>query len=152
MKHLKFVLISPTAPHRRAEAGRPPPGERVFRFSILPSLYVAAAMPPQVETRIVDEDIVPIDFGVDADLIGLSFMTYNAPRAYEVARRFRQERGLPVIVGGYHPTLMPEEAARHADAVCVGDAEPHMPRIIEDLEAGRLQPIYAGEPAPLQWM
>ncbi len=71
MERIKFVLISPTAPVRRAVAGERPPGPRVFRFSMLPSLYVAASMPPYVETRIVDEDIEPIDFDIDADLIGI---------------------------------------------------------------------------------
>jgi radical SAM superfamily enzyme YgiQ (UPF0313 family) len=116
---------------------------------MLPSLYAAAAMPANVETRIVDEDIQPIDFDTDADLIGISFMTYNAPRAYRIAERFRTERGKPVIFGGYHPTLMPEEAVQHADAVCVGDAEPNVPRMIEDFAAGRLGGVYARGPAPL---
>jgi radical SAM superfamily enzyme YgiQ (UPF0313 family) len=106
-------------------------------------------MPPYVETRIVDEDIEPINFDTDADLIGISFMTYNAPRAYKIAERFRVEKGKPVILGGYHPTLMPEEASQHADAVCVGDAESNLPRMIEDFAAGRLSGLYASEPATL---
>jgi radical SAM superfamily enzyme YgiQ (UPF0313 family) len=93
--------------------------------------------------------VEPIDFDVHADLIGISFMTYNAPRAYQIADRFRLEKGKPVIVGGYHPTLMPEEASQHADAVCVGDAEANLPRMMEDFAAGRLRPLYAGEPVPL---
>ncbi len=149
MKRIKFDLISPTAPARRAVAGKHPPGPRTFRFSMLPSLYAAAAMPAHVDTRIVDEDIRTIDFETDADLIGISFMTYNAPRAYEIAERFRVDSGKPVIFGGYHPTLMPEEAIEHADAVCVGDAEPNVPRMIEDFAAGRLKGLYASEPAPL---
>jgi radical SAM superfamily enzyme YgiQ (UPF0313 family) len=149
MKRIKFVLINPTAPLRRVEAGGRPPSPRVFRFSMLPSLYVAASMPPEVETQIIDEDVEPINFETDADLIGISFMTYNAPRAYEIADRFRLEKGKPVIVGGYHPTLMPEEAIQHADAVCIGDAEPTVPRMIADFQAGNLQPFYRSEPMPL---
>jgi len=149
MERIKFDLISPTAPARRAAAGERPPGPRAFRFSMLPSLYAAASMPPYVDTRIVDEDVQPIDFDTEADLIGISFMTYNAPRAYEIAERFRGDKGKPVIFGGYHPTLMPEEAIQHADAVCVGDAEPNVPRMMEDLAAGRLGGLYASEPTPL---
>lgn len=149
MERIKCVLISPTAPVRRAEAGERPPGPRAFRYSMLPSLYVAASMPPLVEIQIVDEDIEPIDFDTDADLIGISFMTYNAPRAYEIAERFRVEKRKPVIFGGYHPTLMPEEALQHSDAVCVGDAEPNVPRMIEDFAAGRLSGLYTTEPVPL---
>lgn len=70
---------------------------------MLSSLYVAAAMPPYVETKIIDEDVEPIDFETDADLIGVSFMTYNAPRAYAIADRFRREKGKPVIFGGHPP-------------------------------------------------
>ena len=149
MERIKFVLINPTSPARRAKTGERPASSRVFRFSMLPSLCVAASMPPHVDTRIVDEDIEPIDYDVDADLVGITFMTYNAPRAYEIARRFREDKGMPVIVGGYHPTLMLEEAAQYADAVCVGDAEPSVPRMIDDFSAGRLQPVYECAPAPL---
>lgn len=149
MERIKFVLINPTSPQRRAEVGERPPGPRVFRFSMLPSLYVAASMPPYVETQIVDEDLEPIDFETDADLIGISFMTYNAPRAYQIAERFRVEKGKPVVLGGYHPTLMPEEASQHADAVCVGDAEPNVPRMMEDFARGKLKKLYTSKPGPL---
>jgi radical SAM superfamily enzyme YgiQ (UPF0313 family) len=149
MERIRFVLIDPTAPVWRVGAAEQPRGSRFFRFSMLSSLYVAAAMPPYVETRIVDEEIEPIDFTVDADVVGISFMTYNAPHAYEIADRFRRERGIPVIFGGYHPTFMPEEAVAHADAVCVGDAEGTVPRMMEDLVTGRLERIYRSEPTDL---
>ena len=148
MQPLKFVLINPTAPVWRVAAGERPRASRLFRFSMLPSLAVAAAMPPFVETTIVDEEVAPIDFDVDADLVGISFMTYNAPRAYEIADRFRAQ-GTPVIVGGYHPTFLPEEAAAHADAVCVGEAELSVPRMIADFVTGRLQPLYRSPPVDL---
>ncbi len=92
MDRIKFVLINPTSPLRRVRHGERPPSPRIFRFSMLPSLYVAASMPSYVETMIVDEDVEPIDFTTDADLIGISFMAYNAynaPRAYEIADKFR---------------------------------------------------------------
>ena len=149
MERIKFVLINPTSPLRRVKAGVRPPSPRVFRFSMLPSLYVAASMPPYVETRIIDEDIEAIDFDTDADLIGISFMTYNAPRAYEIADRFRKEKGKPVIFGGYHPTLLPEEAIQHADAICIGDAESNVPDMIEDFLLGQMKPFYRSEPMPL---
>lgn len=149
MERVKFVLINPTSPVWRVQDGERPRGSRFFRFSMLPSLYVAASMPPYVETQIVDEEIEPIDFDADADLIGISFMTYNAPRAYEIAHRFRAEKGKPVIFGGYHPTFMPEEAIQHADAVCIGEAEGNVPRMMEDFRAGTLKPFYRAEPVSL---
>lgn len=150
MNRVKFVLVNPTSPVWRAQEGKRPGGSRYFRFSMLPSLYVAAAMPAYVDTKIVDEDVEPIDFDIDADLIGISFMTFNAPRAYEIADRFRLEKGKPVVMGGYHPTLMPEEASQHADAVCVGDAEPNVPLMMEDFRRGSLQRFYRDPPASLE--
>ncbi len=145
MDKIKFVLINPTSPTWRASKKGSPPGRRIFRFSMLSSLQVAASMPPEVDTRIVDEDVGPVDFDTDADLIGISLMTYNAPRAYEIADRFRSEKGKPVILGGYHPTFLPEEAIQHADAVCIGEAEYNVPRMIEDFRAGRMRGLYRSE-------
>jgi radical SAM superfamily enzyme YgiQ (UPF0313 family) len=150
MNKIKIALINPTSHLRRVSAEQEPRVPRVFRFSMLTSLYVAASMPPWVETRIIDEDLEPIDYEIDADLIGISFMTFNAPRAYAIADRFRNRCGKKVIVGGYHPTLMPSEAIQHADSVCIGDAEPNVPRMIEDFASGRLKPFYRSEPIPLE--
>jgi len=111
---------------------------------MLPSLYVAASMPSYVETQIIDEDVEPIDFDTDADLIGFSFMTYNAPRAYEIADQFRS-KGKTVIFGGYHPTFMPQEAIEHADAVCIGECENNVPNMMEDFMAGKLKSFYESE-------
>jgi len=148
---VKLLLINPTAPQWRAHSNNMPyKRTKVFRFSMLSSLYVAAAMPSYVDTQIVDEDVEPIDFDTDADIIGISFMTFNAPRAYEIAERFRKEKSKTVIFGGYHPSFMPEEAIKHADAVCIGEAETNAPRMIEDFIAGRLHPFYSSEPSDLK--
>lgn len=111
---------------------------------MLPSLYVAASMPAYVNTKIIDEDIEPVNFDTDADLIGVSFMTYNAPRAYEIADQFRAQ-GKSVIFGGYHPTFMPDEAIQHADSICLGEAELNIPRMIDDYQANRLERFYKSE-------
>ena len=146
---MDFLLINPTSPDWRVQRGTlPRKRTRIFRFSMLSSLYVAAAMPPSVKTTILDEDVEGLDFDAKADLVGISFMTYNAPRAYQIADEFRN-RGRTVIVGGYHPSLLPEEAAMHADAVCVGEAETNAPRMIADFLAGSLQKFYRGGPADL---
>jgi radical SAM superfamily enzyme YgiQ (UPF0313 family) len=58
-------------------------------------------------------------------------MTFNAPRAYEIADKFRV-RGKSVIFGGYHPSFLPDEVIQHADSVCLGEAELNIPRMIED--------------------
>jgi radical SAM superfamily enzyme YgiQ (UPF0313 family) len=149
MERIKFLLLNPTSPTWRVCGRGRARGPRLFRFSMLSSLYVAACMPPYVETKIVDEDVEAIDFEADADLVGISFMTYNAPRAYEIADRFRSEKGKPVVFGGYHPTFMPEEAIQHADAVCVGEAEGNVPGMMEDFAGGRLKQFYCSQPVEL---
>ncbi len=141
---IEFLLINPTSPLWRIKTNQRPANSSVFRFSMLPSLYVAASMPEYVNTRIVDEDVEPIDFSLDVDLVGISFMTYNAPRAYEIADKFRSI-GKKVIFGGYHPTFMQEEAIKHADAICIGEAEYNIPNIIEDYMAGQLKQFYKNE-------
>jgi len=142
MRDIRLQIICPASPQFRVTAGRAAPRRtRIFRFSMLSALSVAAAAPPGVRAEIVDENVEPIDFDTAADVIGISFMTYNAPRAYEIADRFRS-RGKTVIFGGYHPSLLPEEAAAHADAVCIGEAEANLPRMLEDYAQGRLQKFY----------
>ncbi|WP_340114324.1 B12-binding domain-containing radical SAM protein [Maribellus mangrovi] len=141
---LKCVLINPTSPLWRVKSKQKPVNHSVFRFSMLPSLYVAASMPPHVQTEIVDEDVEPIDFETDADIIGVSFMTYNAPRAYEIGDIFRA-KGKAVIFGGYHPSFMPEEAIQHADAICIGEAEYNVPKMISDFQNGGLQQFYESD-------
>ena len=149
MNKVKFVLINPSSDTWRAKRGEKPRGSRFFRFSMLTSLYVAAAMPQFVETNIIDEEVESIDFNLNADLIGISFMTYNAPRAYAIADKFRHEKGKPVIFGGYHPTFMPEEAICYADAVCIGEAESNIQQMMDDFVAGHLKPFYSQELATL---
>jgi radical SAM superfamily enzyme YgiQ (UPF0313 family) len=146
MEKIQFTIICPAAKEFRVENGNKKPSKlmKVFRFSMLSVLNVAASAPPYVESRIVDENIEPIDFESitrDADVVGISFMTFNAPRAYLIADRLRLS-GKTVIFGGYHPTLNPEEAAGHCDAVCVGDAEGNVPRIFEDFKNGGLKKFY----------
>jgi hypothetical protein len=86
---MKFLLINPTSPNWRVTPGqRPRKSTQYFRFCMLSSLYVAASMPPDVQTEILDEDVRALDYDSDADLIGLSFMTFNAPRAYDIADEF----------------------------------------------------------------
>jgi radical SAM superfamily enzyme YgiQ (UPF0313 family) len=146
---LKFLLINPTAPQWRVRPGGTASWKtQVFRFSMLSSLYVAAALPPDVTVEIVDEEVDVVDFDTDADLVGISFMTFNAPRAYEIADRFRA-RGKTVVVGGYHPSLLPDEAEQHADCVCVGEAEGTVRRMISDLRNGALQRRHVSGPVSL---
>ncbi|WP_277058878.1 B12-binding domain-containing radical SAM protein [Trichlorobacter lovleyi] len=115
----------------------------VKRFQ-LPSLslkQVAAATPPEWEVLLADEVQEEIDFEGDYDLVGITAMTHQAVRAYRIADRFRA-RGVPVVLGGIHPTVLPDEAIKHADSVVLGEAEPVWATLLYDLRQGQLQPFY----------
>ncbi|KAA0895474.1 B12-binding domain-containing radical SAM protein [Oryzomonas rubra] len=119
----------------------------VRRFQ-LPSLslkQVAAATPPEWEVLLADEIHEDIPFDGQFDLVGITAMTHQAVRAYEIADRFRL-RGIPVVLGGIHPTVLPEEALQHADAVVIGEAEPVWAQLLSDLQAGRMAPRYRSIP------
>lgn len=108
---------------------------------------LAALTPPDVKIHLVDEHVEAVNLEEPADLVAISFMTAAAPRAYEIADRMR-ERGIPVVLGGMHPSALPEEAARHADAVIVGEAEGQWETVLRDFAAGSLQPLYRSESRP----
>ncbi len=117
---------------------------RKRRKSLCPPLglaMVAALTPPEVEVSLTDENVTAIDFRKEADLVGITAMTITAHRAYEIADIFRA-KGSKVILGGSHPTALPEEASQHADAVVVGEAEGIWPKVIEDFKANGLQKVY----------
>ncbi|MGA1822527.1 MAG: B12-binding domain-containing radical SAM protein [Thermoplasmatota archaeon] len=141
-RKVKFVMINPTADLWRVEEGKGPSSKsRIFRFSMLPSLYVCASMPDWIEPRIIDEDVEPIPMDLEDDIIGISFMTYNAKKAYDLGDHFKK-MGKTVIFGGYHPSFMPEEALPHCDSICIGEAEVSVPKMMEDWKRGELKPIY----------
>lgn len=139
---MKILLVLPANRTLRVTSEQAEvPRRKMLRFSLLPLTTVAALTPPGHEVEIRDEHVSPIDFDCDADLVGISFMTALAPRAYEIAAEFRK-RGKMVVAGGYHPTFLAEEAARHFDAVVVGDAEGIWPDLVRDATEGSLRRIY----------
>lgn len=83
---------------------------------------IAGLTPDDVELRFYDDRMQTIPYDEATDAVVLSLETYTAKRAYQIASEFRQ-RGVPVIVGGFHATLVPEEAERFAETVIVGEAE-----------------------------
>ncbi len=135
---LKLHLISPT---KQGET-------YLFNRGLLAPLglmYLAACTPPEVEVRLVDENVERIDFSeTPPDLVGITTMTATAPRAYEIAGRYRSQ-GAKVVLGGVHASMIPEEAAHYADAVVVGEGESVWPRVLADFEAGKLEPLYHQE-------
>ena len=106
---------------------------------------------PDVSWRVVDQNIEPVDYNDDADLIAISFFTPQAGFAYEIGDKFMR-RGKTVVAGGMHPSTMPEDAARHCTGLCIGEADTIWPQIVSDAKRGILKKTYKAEtvPAPEQ--
>jgi len=112
------------------------------------SLPVLASLtPPEFEVEIIDEYFEDIPFDHPASLIGVSFMTPQAPRAYQVGDEFKK-RGKKVVMGGIHASALPEEALAHADAVVVGEAEEIWPQVLEDFKNGKMKGVYKSSQFP----
>ena len=143
-RKMKLVLISPKGPLYRKRGGI---FKRSLRYQPLTLTTLAALAPKDlpIDITLIDEGISEIPADLQADLIGLTVITGTAPRAYELADQFRA-KGIPVLLGGPHVTLLPEEAAEHADSLCVGYAEQTWPQLIHDFIAGNLQKIYRQAP------
>jgi radical SAM superfamily enzyme YgiQ (UPF0313 family) len=144
MKPVKIALISPRGPLYRHKTGI---FKKSLRYMPLTLPTLAALIPAEIphQLRLIDEGIESIPWDLDADLVGISAITGSSPRAYELADHYRRE-GKCVILGGVHPTLMPDEAACHADSVVVGYAEDSWPQLLRDFGQGRLQARYRQQP------
>ena len=105
---------------------------------------LAGLTPPDVQVRFYDDRLESIPFDEPADLVALSVETYTARRAYQIASEYRR-RGVPVVMGGFHPTLVPEEAGEYAEAIVVGEAEGVWPEVLADCRGGQAA---AGLPGP----
>jgi radical SAM superfamily enzyme YgiQ (UPF0313 family) len=135
-EHLrKVLLIFPR------EKGIKFSNDTLYPFPILGLTLLAALFPKTYEVKIINEVIEEIDFNADVDLVGITGLTCVIKRAYAIADRFR-ERGVKVILGGVHPSLLPDEAKEHADSVFIGEAEGMLDKLIRDFEAGDLKPFY----------
>ena len=116
-------------------------------FPRLSLVSVAALTPSDVQVSLIDENIEDIDFGAEVDVVGLTAMTMQAPRAYAIADGYRS-RGVKVIMGGIHASLLPQEAKQHVDSVIIGEAEGVWARAIEDLRSDSLKPFYQAQEPP----
>jgi len=127
---MKLELIAPATQEntrKRKKTLAPPLGLAI----------VAALTPPEVEVSLTDENVTGIDFHKETDLVGITALTVTAQRAYEIAD-----------TGGIHPSVLPEEASQHADAVVIGEAEGIWPNLIEDFKANKLQRVYRQRERP----
>jgi radical SAM superfamily enzyme YgiQ (UPF0313 family) len=121
-------------------------GERFIdegRMEPLSLGVLAGLTPPGVDCRLFDDRIDEIDYDEPTNLVAINVESFTARRAYEIAAEFRARR-VPVVMGGMHATLIPDEVAEHADAVYTGDGEALWPQVVADAHEGRLRPRYDG--------
>jgi len=102
---------------------------------------LSAVTPKKYLIEIVDERFDKINFNKNYDIVGITTYTANAFHAYEIADKFR-EKGVKVVLGGYHASALPDEAKQHADSVVIGEAEETWPQLLKDFEKGKLKPFY----------
>ncbi len=115
-----------------------------FRVPSLVLELLAARTPPDWDVRIIQEPFDRIDFDEEADLVGITVVTNTANRAYAIADEYRK-RGRKVVMGGIHPTVLPQEALAHCDAVCVAEGDTIWGDILQDFKNGRLRSLYKQE-------
>ncbi len=140
---MKLLLIMPDARIHRLDLG----GLRMsFREAPLTLTTLAALVPAelQAEIRVVDESVDDVPLDESFDLVGISCLTGTALQAYAMADQFRA-KGATVVLGGVHVTLLPDEAAAHADAIVSGFAEETWPQLLRDFAAGELRPHYSAQ-------
>ncbi len=119
------------------------PFKSSFREAPLTATILAALVPEELELEVLvrDESVGQSPYVDQVDLVGISVLTGTSHRAYEIAKYYR-ERGTKVVLGGVHVTLLPDEAARHADSIVIGFAEQTWPRLLQDFVNGKIQKRY----------
>lgn len=131
---MKILLVMP----------HPNPKRNFFSKFQYPSStlqQIASITPSEHDVTILDERYEPIRYDPSFDLVGISSLTYNSLRGYEIAKQYRK-LGVPVVFGGYHASLLPEEAKQHSDGVVIGEAELTWPEVIKDVQQGELKSFY----------
>jgi radical SAM superfamily enzyme YgiQ (UPF0313 family) len=141
---MKLMLIDPVTTAETTPVAERTRLRKGIGYPGLGLLTVAALTPPEIKVRYIDESVEDIDFDYRPDMVGITVQAPTAPYAYRLAARFRRD-GIPVVLGGIHVSLNPEEALPHADAVVVGEAELTWAELLRDHASGKLKKIYRAE-------
>ncbi len=139
---MRLTIIHPAIGHRYGESYI-----RSWQMEPLPAAAVAGLTPQDVEIRFYDDRLETIPYDEPTDAVVMSLETYTAKRAYQIASEYRQ-RNIPVIFGGFHATLVPEEVERYAEAVVIGEAELLWAEVIDDLRHNTLKKRYQADTRP----
>ena len=114
---------------------------RAWQMEPLAPATLAGLTPKDVETAFYDDRMERIPFDEPTDLVAMSVETYTAKRAYQIASEYRR-RGVPVVIGGFHPTLVPDETSDYAESIVIGEAEGLWPQVIADFRSGGMRRVY----------
>ncbi|MDW7677773.1 MAG: radical SAM protein, partial [Bacillota bacterium] len=123
------------------------PGQKyigTWKMEPLTIAVLQSLTPASVETEFFDDRMELINYETETDLVAITVETYTAKRSYQIAAAFRA-RGIPVVMGGYHVTLIPEEAEVYADSLILGNAEMVWGEMVEDARQQRLKRLYRGD-------
>ena len=142
-RRFRLTLVHPCA-GRRAGMKR---YLRTWQMEPLQPALLAALAPAGVERRFYDDRLEAIPYDEPTDLVALSVETYTARRGYQIASEFRR-RGVPVVMGGFHATLCPDEVGRYAESIVVGEAEETFPLVLDDYRHGRPRRLYRADRRP----
>ena len=142
-KHLRLTLIHPCVGRWAGDQKY----IRSWQMEPLAPASIAGLTPGDVDIRFYDDRLEVIPFDEATDLVAISIETYTARRAYQIATEYRQ-RGVKVVLGGFHATLCPEEASLYADSVVIGEAEGQWESVIDDARHGTLQTFYRQSDRP----
>jgi radical SAM superfamily enzyme YgiQ (UPF0313 family) len=133
---MHLVLINPLS--KKSGMG----GSKNSNIPPLSLSFIAAATPSNYRITIIDENMETCAYP-DADLVGITGYTSAISRGYQIASKYR-EKGVPVVMGGIHVSMLPDEALRYCDSVVTGEAETIWPTVLKDFDNGALKPIYEG--------
>lgn len=144
MKRMRLTLVHPCIGRRRGQ-----PYIRTWQMEPLAPATLAGLTPRDADTaiRFYDDRTESIPFDEKTDLVAMSVETYTAKRSYQIATEFRK-RGVPVIMGGFHPTLVPDEVSEYAESIVIGEAEGIWHTVLEDFRNGRLRRVYRSQERP----
>jgi len=142
MKQFRLTLVHPCIGRRAGQKYI-----RSWQMEPLPPAMIAGLTPDDVDVRFYDDRMEVIPYDEKTDLVGISVETYTAKRAYQIASEYRR-RGVPVVMGGFHATLLPEEVMRWADTLVIGEAEAVWREVIDDYRAGTPRRVYRAAERP----
>ncbi|HEU4387785.1 MAG TPA: radical SAM protein [Blastocatellia bacterium] len=140
---MKLTIVHPCIGRRAGDRSY----IRTWQMESLPAAVIAGLTPRDVDVRFYDDRMERIPFDEPTDLVAISVETYTAKRAYQIASEYRR-RKTPVVMGGFHASLVPNEVAQYAEAVVIGEAEGIWPRVIDDARSRKLEKFYRSATRP----